>query len=98
MWLLQIVLAQQVLAVIIAIRCANDRMHMVAGRCLWHIQCHGRLLIVFNQNDWRVDPIVENGLLTCTAHPGQEGVIPVFQDLGELDVVVAGSHATGVYA
>lgn len=60
------VLREQILAVVIAIRRAHDDMDMVAGRDARGMDrpgSDGDLMIEFYEDDWRMDAIIEHGVV-----------------------------------
>src|SRR5690348_17953536 len=73
MAMLLIMLPQQVLAVVITIRCTDDRMDMVARRSVVVIHNTG-LMIELDQDHRAEDPIVEWACIVERPDPGKQGV------------------------
>ncbi|MEA3071788.1 MAG: hypothetical protein QOD29_3234 [Alphaproteobacteria bacterium] len=79
MIVLGIMLAQQVLAVVVAVRGADYRMDMVARGLVVRID-DPRLVVEFDEHDWTVDAVVEGPMVVVRANPGKMRVAQVIRD------------------
>ena len=67
------VLSKEVFAVVVAIRRANYRMDMVTCG-LVVIKRNSALMVELDEDDWTMNPVVENALLVRATHPRQVGL------------------------
>ena len=77
-------LREQVLAVIVAVRCSDNCMDMVscgyAGLIL--LQGPHRILMVeFDQDDRALDAVIEHRVIRAAAAPAEPGFVQMFTDL-----------------
>ena len=71
-------LRQQVLAVIITVRCSNHSMNMVPGwgaRCIFLTRTHRILMIEFDKDYGAVNSVIKNRIVFCRADPGEIGIV-----------------------
>jgi hypothetical protein len=84
MIVLRVMLAQQVLAVVVAIRGAHDGVDMIAGGFVVRID-DAWLMVEFDEHDWTVDAVVEGAVVVVRANPGKVRVAQVIERLLEPD-------------
>src|SRR5215831_20127602 len=70
MIVLRVMLAQQVLAVVVAVRGAHDRVDMIARWFVVRID-DSWLVVEFDEHDWTVDAVVEGAVVVVRANPGK---------------------------
>src|SRR5260370_26777092 len=92
-----IMLAQQVLAVVVAVRRADYRVDMIARGLVVRID-DPRLVVEFDEHDWTVDTIVEGAVIVVRANPGKVRVAQVIERLLEPDFRMARANAMQVDA
>ena len=88
-------LAQQVLAVVVAVRGAHYRMGMVARGLVVRID-DPRLVVEFDEHDWTVDAVVEGAMIVVRANPGKVRGAQVIECLLEPDFRMARTQAMQV--
>src|SRR5262249_47289262 len=66
----RVMLAQQVLAVVVAVRGAHDRVDMIAGGFVVRID-DSWLMVEFDEHHWTVDAVVEGAVVVVRANPGK---------------------------
>ena len=82
----RIMLAQQVLAVVVAVRSAHDRVDMIARGFVVRID-DSWLVVEFDEHDWTVDAVVEGAVVVVRANPGKVRVAQVIEDHSPLQWV-----------
>src|SRR6516162_540913 len=93
----RVMLAQQVLAVVVAVRGAHDRVDMIAGGFVVRID-DAWLMVEFDKHDWTVDAVVEGAVVVVRANPGKVCVAQVIERLLEPDLRMAWAQAMQVDA
>src|SRR5262245_12391530 len=93
----RVMLAQQVLAVVVAVRGAHDRVDMIAGGFVVRID-DAWLMVEFDEHDWTVDAVVEGAVVVVRANPGKVRVAQVIERLLEPDFRMARAQAMQVDA
>src|SRR5262249_10967484 len=93
----RIMLAQQVLAVVVAVRGAHDRVDMIARGFVVCID-DSWLMVEFDEHDWTVDAVVEGPVVVVRANPGKVRVAQVIERLLEPDFRMARAQAMQVDA
>ena len=93
----RIMLAQQVLAVVVAVRSAHDRVDMIARGFVVRID-DSWLVVEFDEHDWTVDAVVEGAVVVVRANPGKVRVAQVIERLLEPDFRMARAQAMQVDA
>src|SRR5438445_7475346 len=92
---LLVVLAQQILAVVVAVRRADHRVDVLTrGRIV--VERHPALVIELDQDDRAVDAIVEDAVLLDAADPGEARLGQVARDLVASHLGVARTDAADV--
>ena len=84
-----IVLAQQVLAIVVAVRRAHDGVDVIARGLVVGID-DPRLVVELDEHDRAVDAVVERPVIVVRADPGKVRVAQVIERLLELDFRMAG--------
>jgi hypothetical protein len=72
---LLVMLAQEILAVIVAVRRPHHAVDVV-GRRLLIAQRNAALMVEFDENNWTVHAVIEYAVLVDAARPG-EGAVPL---------------------
>src|SRR5215211_5044664 len=67
-----VMLAEEILAVVVAVRRSNHGMNVVARR-LVVVEGDPGLVVEFHQDDRTVHPVIEDAVLLAAAHPGEMG-------------------------
>src|ERR1700745_2381209 len=93
----RVMLAQQVLAVVVAVRGAHDRVDMIAGGFVVRID-DSWLMVEFDEHDCTVDAVVEGAVVVVRANPGKVRVAQVIERLLEPDFRMARAQALPVAA
>src|SRR5712691_3163196 len=92
---LLVVLAQQILAVVVAVRRADHRVDVIArGRIV--VERHAALVIELDQDHRTVNAIVEDAVLLDAADPGEARLGEVARDLLAAHPGVAGTDPADV--
>lgn len=91
-----VVPAQEVFAVIVAIRSAHDDMDMVAVMFLELPKGLAGLVIEFDDDDRAMNAIVEHAVVLDSAAPGEMGVMSVPHDFVHFDFCMTRPHAPDV--
>src|ERR1700744_2067887 len=97
MGVLDIVLTEQVLAVVVAVRRAHHGVDMVARRRVVVVDDAG-LVVELDQDDRAQDAIVERARIVERTDPGESRVVKMTLRLGISHVGVAGSQAPRIKA
>src|SRR5215813_3130360 len=92
---LRVVLSEQILAVVVAVGRADDRVDMIA-RGLVVVERDAALVIELDQDDRAVDAVVVDAVLRHAADPREAGLVQVPRDLFAAHSSVAGTDATEV--
>ena len=91
-----IVLAQEIPAVIVAVRRAHDNVDMVSIMILELWKGLAGLMIEFDDDDRTVNPIIENAVLFDSAAPGKMSVMKMPHDFSHFNFGVARPHTPDV--
>ena len=91
-----VVQAQQVLAVVVAVGCAQDDMNMIFVRLGAFAKSDAALVIELDDDHWTLDAIVKDAVVRATAHPAKIRVIQMALDFVHLDLGMTVAHATDV--
>src|SRR5919201_1207077 len=84
----RVVLAEQILAVIVPVRRPHQRMDVIAGR-LVVVERHPVQMIELDQDDWALNPIIEDAVVVDAADPYEVGLGDMLGHLIHLDASVA---------
>src|SRR6267142_2218063 len=85
---LLVMLAQEILAVIVAIWRAHHGVDVIARRLLI-AQRNAALMVEFDEDDRAVDPIIEYAVFVDAAHPGEVGISQMLCHLRHSDLGMA---------
>ena len=81
-----IVLAEQILAIVIAVWCPDNRMNVAARRFTsWSFKRNRPLVIEFDENDRAMNSIVENRVRIHLAYPCKIGLVQMNTHFVQLD-------------
>src|SRR5262249_47554319 len=92
-----IMLAQQVLAIIVAVRSAHDRVDMIARGFVVRVD-DPRLVVEFDEHDRTVYAVIEVAEFVVRAYPGKMRVSQVMERLLETDFRMSRADAMQVDA
>ena len=92
---LLVVLAEQVLPIIVAVRRANDRVNVVARRLLVP-QRDAALVVELYKDHGAVDAIIKDALVVKAAHPRKVSISQMLFDLFHSDARVARSNVADI--
>ena len=96
----EVVLPQQVLAVVISIRSAHNAMNVLLSRLRWVSgklpQVCGLLVIKFDQDHRTVHAVIKRAIRLCAPDPGEPGLVEVAVHLVHLHAGVAFVHVLDV--
>ena len=92
----RVVLAQEILAVVVAVRRTYYGVDVLPGRPIDSRQCDGRLVIELDQNDRAVDSIVENAVGPVLADPAEVSLVEIREHLLHPDLRVPRVHVADV--
>src|SRR5262245_16991453 len=92
MVVLRVVLPEQILAVVVAVGGADDRVDVIARR-LVVVERNTALVIELDQDDRAVDAVVEHAVVRDTADPGEARLVEVPRHLLAAHPRVTGADA-----
>ncbi len=88
MAILLVVLAQKVLAIVVAVGCANHGVNVITGRPV-AFEGDPALMVKLNENYWTMYAVVKNAFLFGSPHPGKAGFLEVPGHFVEFDPSVS---------
>ena len=80
-----VVLAQEILAIVVAIRCPHDRVDMVA-RGVLVAERDAALMVELDEDDRTVDAVIEHAVVIDAPHPGKGGRGQMLLDFRHADL------------
>src|SRR5271170_3386490 len=90
-------LAQEIAAVIVAIRRAHDGMNVVARRLVVVVD-DARLVVELDEDYRREDPVIEGAMVVDRADPGEMSRVEMALHLGPANLGMARPNAPGIDA
>ena len=97
MRVLLVVLAEEVGAIVVAVRGADHGVDVVAGGSFGAAERDRALVVEFDEDDRAVDAVVKDAVGFGGADPAEGGSVEVGADFGHFDARMAVAHAADVF-